>query len=246
MQKAISAKDLYYTYRERTSGIEALRGLSFDIERGEIFGFLGPNGAGKTTTIKLILGMLRPQKGEISLCGRDPSSPEARFSTGYMPETADYYRYLTPNELLRMYGDIFRIDKKTLSARIPELIELVGLSRDADRLMRGFSKGMMQKVSFAQVLINDPDILVLDEPTSGLDPVSRARMRETLGALRQKGKTVFFSSHELSEVEMVSDRVGILHMGRMVAVGPLSEVIRAKTEGETLERYFLKIIGEGK
>lgn len=244
MQYAISAKDLYYTYCEHSSGVEALKGLDLEIGRGEIFGFLGPNGAGKTTTIKLILGILRPQKGSIFLSGKDPSVPAARASAGYMPEIADYYRYLTPVELLRMYGDVFRMGKKALSARIPELMAVVGLENDANRIMRGFSKGMMQKVSFAQALINDPDVLILDEPMSGLDPVARARMRETLVELRTRGKTIFFSSHELSEVETVSDRIGILNKGRMVIVGALKDVLGGKGETESLERYFLKIIGE--
>lgn len=244
MQNVISIKDLSYTYRDRSSSVDALSGLSFEINKGEIFGFLGPNGAGKTTTIKLILGILRPQKGSVLLCGSDPSLASARSSTGYMPEIADYYRYLTPVELLRMYGRIFKLNDDTLPARISELIELVGLKRDAMRLMSGFSKGMMQKVSLAQALINDPDVLILDEPMSGLDPVSRSMTRETLVELRKKGKTIFFSSHELSEVEMVSDRIGILNKGRMVACGPLKDIISGKGHAETLERYFLKIIGE--
>lgn len=222
--------------------MEALRGLTLTVEQGEIFGFLGPNGAGKTTTIKLILGILSPQKGGISIFGKDPVSPAVRYSVGYMPETAEYYRYLTPVEILRMYGEMFAIPRNVLSGRIDQLLELVGLRKDSSRLIGGFSKGMMQKVSFAQALINDPDLLVLDEPTGGLDPLARRTMRDVILSFKQKGKTIFFSSHELSEVELISDRIGILNKGQLVACGPLKEVISGKGASETLESYFLKMI----
>ncbi|MFH1305156.1 MAG: ABC transporter ATP-binding protein, partial [Candidatus Omnitrophota bacterium] len=199
---------------------------------------------GKTTTIKLLLGILTPQEGELTVFGKPTTAPETRRTIGYMPETADYYRYLTPTELLGMYGDIFGIDKKTLSEKTRGLLELVGLRSEANRLMGTFSKGMMQKVSFAQALVNDPDLLILDEPTGGLDPVSRRKMREVIHSLRQKGKTVFFSSHELSEVELISDRIGILSHGRLLAAGSAGELLGAREEGQSLENYFLKIIGE--
>lgn len=242
MQKAVLADSLCYAYRERSGHVEALRGLTLTVEQGEIFGFLGPNGAGKTTTIKLILGILSPQKGGISIFGKDPVSPAVRYSVGYMPETAEYYRYLTPVEILRMYGEMFAIPRNVLSGRIDQLLELVGLRKDSSRLIGGFSKGMMQKVSFAQALINDPDLLVLDEPTGGLDPLARRTMRDVILSFKQKGKTIFFSSHELSEVELISDRIGILNKGQLVACGPLKEVISGKGASETLESYFLKMI----
>ena len=163
---------------------------------------------------------------------------------GYMPETADYYRYLTPEELLKMYGDIFGLDRSLLKERIPELLKLVGLAEVSSRQMRTFSKGMMQKVSFAQALINDPELLVLDEPASGLDPIARRNMRDVIQGLKDKGKTVFFSSHELSEVELVSDRIGILNKGALLAAGPVDELMGEKGEGQSLENYFLKMIGE--
>ena len=159
-----------------------------------------------------------------------------------MPENADYYRYLTPRELLHMYGEIFGIDRKILSGRIGELLEMVGMSESADRQIRTFSKGMKQKVSFAQALINDPDLLILDEPTSGLDPIARKKMRDVIISLRDKDKTVFFSSHELSEVELISDRVVILNEGRVLVEGPLSDFLSDRGEKQTLESYFLQII----
>ena len=185
-----------------------------------------------------------PEKGELTLFGDSPSNPKTRQTVGYMPEIADYYRYLTPVELLTMYGNIFGMDKYSLRERIKRLLETVGLGEAANRLMRTFSKGMMQKVSFAQALINDPDLLILDEPTSGLDPVSRKQMRAEIQNLKAKGKTIFFSSHELSEVEMVSDRIGILHKGHLLAVGPAQELLGGKKEGQSLESYFLNMIGE--
>ncbi|MGB2630724.1 MAG: ABC transporter ATP-binding protein [Candidatus Omnitrophota bacterium] len=244
MQGIISAKSLFYTYGSGRNRVEALKGVDLEVFRGEIFGFLGPNGAGKTTTIKLLLGILPNQKGELSLFGKNPSIPETRQSIGYMPEIADYYRYLTPVELLDMYGAFFRIEKSDLRGRIKELMGLVGLEEATGRLMQTFSKGMMQKVSFAQALVNDPDLLILDEPTGGLDPVARKRMRKVITDLRDKGKTIFFSSHELSEVELVADRVGILDKGKLKASGSLEDFLRGKGEKQTLENYFLQIIEE--
>jgi len=242
VREVLTANNLSYTYETGKKKVEALKGLSFAVNDGEIFGFIGPNGAGKTTTIKLLLGILISQKGELSVLGKSPTLPEARKSVGYMPEIANYYRYLTPVELLTMYGDIFGIEKKLLKARINELLRLVDLEKESDRIMGTFSKGMMQKVSFAQALVNDPDLLILDEPSSGLDPVARKNMREVIKSLRDKDKTVFFSSHELSEVELVSDRIGILNRGELLAVGPVEDLLGEKEEGQTLESYFLNMI----
>jgi len=246
MEEVITIRNLFHTYHAGRTAIDALIDVSLDVKKGEIFGFLGPNGAGKTTTIKLMLGILSTQRGELSIFGYAPSRTATRKRIGYMPETADYYQYLTPRELLRIYGDIFGIDRKLLSGRIDELLELVGLSKAAGRLMKTFSKGMKQKVSFAQALVNDPDLLILDEPTSGLDPVARKNMREVIRSLREKGKTIFFSSHELSEVELVSDRIAILDKGHVLASGELSGFLSAKGEKQTLENYFLQIIEEEK
>ena len=242
MNDILVAKNVCYTYESGKKRIEALKDLNLSVNKGEIFGFIGPNGAGKTTTIKLLLGILIPQKGELSLLGGSPQSPETRLTVGYMPEIANYYRYLTPVELLHMYGNFFGIDKALLRERIRALLGSVDLTPDAGRLMSTFSKGMMQKVSFAQALINDPDLLILDEPMGGLDPVSRKKMREFIKKLREKGKTVFFSSHELSEVELVSDRIGILDRGRLLAVKAVKDLLAGKEEGQSLEGYFLKII----
>ena len=244
MEKILTVKNLCYTYGSGKKSVEALKGLDLSVDKGEIFGFIGPNGAGKTTTIKLLLGILIPAEGELAVFGKSPLIPETRRSVGYMPEIANYYRYLTPVELLHMYGSIFGLKKEALRERSRELLELVGLGEEANRIMRTFSKGMMQKVSFAQALINDPDLLILDEPTGGLDPVARGRMRRVINDLCGKGKTVFFSSHELSEVELVSDRIGILNKGRLMAIGPVKDLLGGKGEGQSLENYFLNMIEE--
>ena len=244
MEDIISIKGLRRTYIAGKSKVEALKGVDLDVKRGEIFGFIGPNGAGKTTTIKHLLGILIPQQGELSVFSKSPSDPKTRKAIGYMPETSDYYRYLTPVELLTMYGNIFGLEKKLLQERISTLLEKVGIANESDRLMRTFSKGMMQKVSFAQALINDPDLLILDEPTGGLDPLARRKMRDVIHELRQKGKTVFFSSHELSEVELVSDRIAVINKGRILAEGPVGDLVGDKGEGQSLENYFLEMIGE--
>ena len=244
MEEIIKAEKLCYTYESGKNRIAALMGIDLSVNRGEIFGFIGVNGAGKTTTIKLLLGILTREKAELTLFGRSPAEPASRKAIGYMPEIANYYRYLTPVELLMMYGDIFGINKRSLRERIKRLIDMVGLEGFSNRLMGTFSKGMMQKVSFAQALVNDPDLLILDEPTSGLDPVSRKRMREVIQDLKSKGKTIFFSSHELSEVELVSDRIGVLNKGSILAVGPAKYLLGGKEEGQSLESYFLKMIEE--
>ena len=242
MKQILSVKDLSYIYKIGTEDVKALDGLDLEIYQGEIFGFIGPNGAGKTTTIKLILGLLPLQNGKLEILGGSASIPKTRQKIGYMPENAVYSGYLTARELLYMYGRIFNIDKGILKHRISELLELVGMEKEADRLIGTFSKGMMQKVSFAQSLINEPSVLILDEPTSGLDPVLRKKMREIIKALRNEGKTIFFSSHELSEVELLCDRIGILNKGRLSVIGPIKNFIGKKEEGQSLENYFVNLI----
>ncbi|MBL7073388.1 MAG: ABC transporter ATP-binding protein [Candidatus Omnitrophica bacterium] len=244
MEQILSVKNLSYTYKAGRVNVKALDDLDLEICRGEIFGFIGPNGAGKTTTIKLILNILPLQNGKIKISGEDSSKPKTRLKVGYMPESAVYSRYLTPKELLYMYGRIFGIRKSLLKQRISELLALVDLEKEGSRLIGTFSKGMMQKVSFAQSLINEPSVLILDEPTSGLDPVLRKKMRETILNLRDAGKTIFFSSHELSEVELISDKIGILNKGRLLATGPTKSFMGKKEEGLSLENYFLNLIKE--
>jgi len=239
--KYIEIENLCVTYRSGTNK-EALRGLNLTVLKGQIYGFLGPNGAGKTTAIKTVLGLIPEYKGKILVLGKAPQDISAKHRIGFMPEIANYYWYLTPKELLYMYARIFGIVKKEASAKIEELLDLVDLKDSANILMKTFSKGMMQKVNFAQALINDPELLILDEPTGGLDPLSRIKMRDVIKHLRDKGKTIFFSSHELSEVEMMCDEVAIIKDGMLLKSGKLKELL-AEKGGSTLEQYFLDIIG---
>jgi len=222
---------------------DALRNLDLSVSKGHIYGFLGPNGAGKTTAIKTLIGLIPEYRGVVRIMGRPPDDLSVKRKIGYMPEIANYYWYLTARELLHMYAQIFGIEKRTAESKIKELFDLTDLKDSADRLLQTFSKGMMQKVSFAQALINDPELLILDEPTSGLDPISRIKMRDTIKKLRDGGKTIFFSSHELSEVEMVCDEVAIINEGVLLKSGRLKELIAEKTGSITLERYFIDLIG---
>src|SRR5580704_16577562 len=214
----------------------ALRGLDLEVSAGEVFGFLGPNGAGKTTTINVLLGFVPPTSGSASLFGIDVRQPIARQRIGYLPELTYYYKFLTAEELLRFYAKIFGLTRAETDRRIPELLKLVGLVHAAKRPIKSYSKGMQQRVGLAQALINNPDLLVLDEPTSGLDPLGRMKVREIIQRLKHEGKTVFFSSHELGEVESVCDRVAIIHQGELKALGRVADITGAHPN---LEKAFL-------
>ena len=218
----------------------ALQGLDLEVQAGEVFGFLGPNGAGKTTTMNVLLGFVPPSGGAASLFGIDVRQPIARQRIGYLPELTYYYKFLTAEEILRFYATIFGIERGAADKRIAELLKLVELEHAAKRPIKSYSKGMQQRVGLAQALINNPDLLILDEPTSGLDPLGRMKVREIIQRLKNEGKTVFFSSHELGEVETVCDRAAILHQGELKAVGTVAELSRGH---ENLEQAFLKIVG---
>lgn len=211
--------------RWRFSGRKAVDDLSLTIEPGEIFGFLGPNGAGKTTTIKLILGLNFPTAGEIKLFGKSPGARQAKSRVGFLPEVAYYYRYLKSWELLDAYGKLFRIPKLDRTKKIESLLALVGLTEYAQTPLRDFSKGMLQRIGLAQALINDPELLIFDEPTSGLDPIARKEIRDIILDQHRQGKTIFFSSHELSQVELICTRVAILNQGKLVREGKLTELL---------------------
>ena len=223
------------------SGRRVVDGLSFSVRRGEIFGFLGPNGSGKSTTIKSLLGLVFPRAGAVNLHGLSPSNPLSRARIGYMPEDATYYRFLSPEEILKLYGQLCSVPKAELSRRVERLLALVGLSTVAKKQLGTFSKGMVQKVSLAQALINDPDTLILDEPTTGLDPLAKMQLRQILSDLKKQGKTVFFSSHELSEVELLCDSILILKSGKALRTGSLDEVLAGRG-AHSLEKFFLQTI----
>ncbi|MFH1791178.1 MAG: ABC transporter ATP-binding protein [Candidatus Omnitrophota bacterium] len=244
MANILEIENLSVTYgKKRADEVHAVRDITFSIDKGEIFGFLGPNGAGKTTTIKTLLGIIVPTSGSARLFGK-PISYLSMRGVGYMPEVANYYWYLTPREILAFYGSLFGISRAGIAKRSEELLELVGLKKHAGRLMRTFSKGMLQKVSFAQALINDPELLILDEPTTGLDPISKMNMRDTILKLKSKGKTIFFSSHELSEVEIICDRVAILKNGTLLKLTHPKNLLDEKGQHVSLEKYFFDMVRE--
>jgi len=241
--KSGSAVDIDSVSRSFGS-VKAVDGLSFVLAPGEIVGFLGTNGAGKTTTIKMTLGLLAPTSGTVKVLGGDPSDPRVRAHIGYMPEVATYYPYLDARELLSFYGGICGLDAKTVRRRTDELLDAVGLADAAKRPLKTYSKGMLQRAGIAQALLNDPDLLVLDEPFTGLDPLARIHFRELLLDLKRRGKTVFFSSHELGETELLCDRVAIMKKGHCVYQGPVRDL--AGDGAANLERLFLKTLEEAK
>ncbi|MCF7854976.1 MAG: ABC transporter ATP-binding protein [Candidatus Pacebacteria bacterium] len=240
MSDAIVMNALAKTY---PGGQRALNDLTLSVREGEIFGFLGPNGAGKTTTIKILLGLLSATSGDVRVLGGSPADPETRQQVGYLPEVANYYEFMNIRELLRFYGALCGMSAQDIRKRTEEMLELTGLTEHVRKPLKTYSKGMLQRAGIAQSLFHDPDLLILDEPTTGLDPLARIEVREVMRCLREAGKTVFFSSHELSEAETVCDRVGILKEGVLRWCGPTSEVVG--TGERNLERVFLDIIGDG-
>jgi len=230
-------KDFWMRDRAR-----AVDGVTFEINRGEVFGLLGPNGSGKSTTIKVLLGLLRPTKGRVAVFGLPPSDVETKKRIGYLPEESFLYPFLNARETLDYYAKLFEIDHRTRERRIDELLDMVGLKSAQFRQVREYSKGMQRRIGLAQALINDPELLILDEPTSGLDPLGRMKVREIIQRLRNEGRTVFFSSHELGEVETVCDRVAMLHQGELKAEGRVQDLVREHQQ-INLEQVFLKIIG---
>ena len=202
-----------------------LKGISFSVREGEIFGYLGPNGAGKTTTIKCLLGLIHPDAGTIEIFGRSHLSPRSREPLGFLPENPYFYDYLTAREFLAFTADLFGLARKETGGRIARLLKLVGLERAADLPLRKFSRGMLQRAGLAQALINDPKLVILDEPLGGMDPLGRKEIRDIIVRFKDEGKTVFFTSHILQDIEMICDRVAIIVGGRIVKEGALRDLV---------------------
>jgi ABC-2 type transport system ATP-binding protein len=219
--------DIHKSYRSHLSIRKywILRGLSLSIREGEIFGYIGTNGAGKTTTIKLALGLIFPDQGSVRLFGEDSSKVELRRRVGFLPENPYLYDYLTGEEFLDFHARLFGLDRATRRKRVKDLLERVGLGNRGDRQLRHYSKGMLQRIGLAQALINDPELVVLDEPMSGLDPIGRREVRDIILDLKARGRTVFFSTHILSDTETICDRVGLLVKGALKAVGTIDELV---------------------
>lgn len=210
-----------------------LHGLSLTVNEGEVFGCLGPNGAGKSTTLKLLMGLTFPTSGSASILARDVNDPAVKAQIGFLPEQPYFYDYLTPAELLDYYAQLSGVPTDVRRRRVPEMLERVGLASAAKTQLRKFSKGMLQRVGIAQAIIHDPKIVFLDEPMSGLDPVGRREVRELMAALHQEGKTVFFSTHILSDAEALCDRVAVLHEGKLRGVCVVADLVaqqRGKVE----------------
>lgn len=228
MSAIIKTQSLNKIYEGALRGqdVHALKDLNLEIPEGQIFGYLGPNGSGKTTTVKMLLGLIFPTSGSIEIMGsKSISSSTIKRNIGYLPEGAYYPDFLQGEEILAYYGRLYGLKGKDLKRRIDETLEMVGMQRARKRLLRGYSKGMRQRIGLAQALISDPSILILDEPTTGLDPIARKEIRDILLRLRTEGKTLLISSHELLEVEMICDRVGILFDGVMQTVGAIDELL---------------------
>lgn len=230
--KAIELTGVSKTYLgRRRSRIEALNQLTLSVEPGEVFGFLGPNGAGKSTTIKILLGLISATSGSAKLMGVNAKSPDSRLRVGYLPENPAFYDFLTAREYLEFVGHTFRIPHDHMRQRIEEVLVRLELWDARNRAIRGYSKGMVQRLGLAQALLHDPDVLVLDEPMSGLDPLGRALVKEIMLDLRKQGKCIFFSTHIISDVEEVCDRVGVIVGGTLVSVEEVSALREEGIEG---------------
>ena len=228
MDVVIQTRNLTKTYRSflgRTE-VKALEDLSLEIPRGEIFGILGPNGSGKTTTIKILLGLLFPTSGSAHILGKPATDVAVKAKIGFLPEESYLYKFLNADETLDFFGRLFHLDRKTRKKRTDELIEQFGLEHARKRRLKEYSKGMIRRVSFAQALINDPELVILDEPTSGLDPISSRQMKDLILDLKRKGKTIFLSSHLLADVQNICDRIAILHQGKLRKLGSVKEILQ--------------------
>lgn len=235
---AVKVENLTKEFKEgfliRRKYTKALDNLNLEIERGEIFGYLGPNGAGKTTTFKLLLGLIFPTSGTAWVLGKSIREVRFKREVGFLPEQPYFYDYLTGEEFLNFYAQLFQLDKKTRKRKVQNLLETVGLEESASVQLRKFSRGMLQRIGIAQALINDPELVILDEPLSGLDPIGRKEIRNIILDLRNQGRTVVFSSHILSDVEAMCDRVAILMQGKLQRVERLDAFLNIEVESVEL------------
>jgi ABC-2 type transport system ATP-binding protein len=238
---AIEITNLSKTFKvARRAAVEALKDVSFSVDQGEVFGFLGPNGAGKSTTIKILMGLIRPTSGSAYLMGQDVRSPLSRNLIGYLPENPAFYDFLTAREYLKFVGKTFGMNNETLRDKTDSILKQMDLMEAGDRSLRGYSKGMVQRLGLAQALLHDPDVLILDEPMSGLDPIGRAQVKKIILDLKAKGKCVFFSTHITSDVETVCDRVGIIMNGILQRVEFVDSIL---TQG--IVGYHLRVRVQG-
>lgn len=235
----MNALELYdvskvYSGKKRTK-VQALTGLSLQVPPGEVFGFLGPNGAGKSTTIKTIMALIKPTIGTVTVFGLPVTEAAARKRIGYLPENPSFYEFMTARELLHFVGRAFAMEESAIERQTDRVLELLELTGAADRPVRGYSKGMVQRLGIAQTMVHDPDIYILDEPMSGLDPLGRALVKEIIKDLKKQGKTVFFSTHITADVEVVCDRVGVIVKGKLQSVDRVDAILQSGVEGYILQ-----------
>lgn len=250
----IRTRNLQKVYRDfwGRQKVRALKSLDLEVHRGELFGLLGPNGSGKTTTIKLILGLLFPTEGEVTVFGRPATDVRKNERIGYLPEESYLYRFLNAEETLDFYGRLFNIPAKERKQRVDELIKLVRIEGARRRQLKEYSKGMARRIGLAQALINDPELIILDEPTTGLDPIGVREMKDMILRLREQGKTILMCSHRLDDVQDVCDRIAILHQGELKELGRVDSLlkvadvteIRATGLSDEAKQAIRKVIAE--
>ncbi len=229
---AIDITNLDKVFRgKKGARVEALQSLSLQVGQGEIFGFLGPNGAGKSTTIKILMGLIRATAGSARIMGEGVATCAARREVGYLPENPSFYDYLTAEEYLRFVGKSFDMQAGLIARKSDEILRLLELWEARKRPIRGYSKGMVQRLGLAQALIHDPQVYILDEPMSGLDPIGRALVKEVIRDLKLRGKTIFFSTHITADVEAVCDRVGVISKGKLQVVDQVANILQRGVEG---------------
>jgi ABC-2 type transport system ATP-binding protein len=233
---AIEFTELSKVYRgKKGMTVNALNSMSLQVSQGEVFGFLGPNGAGKSTAIKLLLGLIRGTAGSASLMGIDVNDGSARLDVGYLPENPAFYDFLTGEEYLRFVGRSFGMDASRISSQTVDILRRLDLWEARKRPLRGYSKGMVQRLGLAQTLIHDPTVYILDEPMSGLDPIGRALVKEIIRELKERGKTVFFSTHITADVEAVCDRVGVINKGNLLTIDSVVNILKRGIEGYVVQ-----------
>jgi len=232
MTKPIEIRDLAKHFRSGflIREIRALESVSLDVNQGEVFGFLGPNGAGKTTTIKILMGLTRPSEGTATVLGESPSSARVKRRLGFLPEQPYFYDYLSAREILELNARLCGITGREMKQRVDLMLQTVGLTGSQHGRLGKYSRGMLQRVGVAQALLHDPELVILDEPMGGLDPIGRKEFRDIILSLRDRHKTVFFSTHILQDVEMVCDRVAIVVAGRTVSIGRLDEIVSTRLD----------------
>lgn len=237
--EVLKLNNLSKSYHLNGKDVQVVDNLSLILKQGEVFGFLGPNGAGKTTTIKMIVGLAFPTKGEIKIFGKSNHDQKTKEKIGFMSEQPYFYNYLTGYEMLDFFGKLFPIAPEVRMKRTQELLEKVGLADAANVAVRKYSKGMNQRLGLASALINDPKIIFLDEPLDGLDPLGRRQIKKIIIDLKKEGKSVFFNSHILADMEEICDQVGIIDRGKLIEHGDPKKIVKG---AKNLEEYFVKLI----